>query len=92
MQSLLLSTYHKVRASYLNLEGNFCLAAAVYAMNAPEGPEGRVPMLLVFGAIPRMPDVKHAPSNQRTSLTAVPEARHIYARIVAKLLVHKDFK
>lgn len=57
------SSYRKIRSSMSNQEAsdNECLRMATYAINSTMGTEGLVPILLVFGALPRPVRTSAAP-------------------------------
>lgn len=58
------SAFNKIRESTDKSEANDheCLKMAFYAVNSTMGPEGLVPMLLVFGALPRPARTTPAPT------------------------------
>jgi hypothetical protein len=60
---------------------------ATHAMNQSLGPEGLVPILLVFGVAPRLPDVKRHFPSQLSRHNARVAARKEYADIISKLRI-----
>jgi hypothetical protein len=77
--------YTKLRGEYPTMPVDVVLQCAVHALNSTMGPEGLVPCLLVFGALPRIPHVNPThPVSTRRRFTLMRTAREEYTRIVAK--------
>lgn len=70
------AVYTKIRESLDKSEANDhdCLKMALYAVNSTVGPEGLVPMFLVFGALPRPARTTPAPT-QLQRQRAIDEAK-----------------
>ena len=84
--------YHTLRTIYLEVQADFpsvddatLLAISVKAMNDTVGPEGLVPSLLVFGALPRLPTIspRDYPSHKER-MRAMIVARNEHEKIVAR--------
>jgi hypothetical protein len=60
------------------------LAMYVHAMNTTQGPEGIVPITLVFGNTPVIPHVDQVPVVQATRLRAMHTAKAEYEHLLAE--------
>ena len=82
----------KVTATYRYLDKNFALTLSVKAMNDTAGPDGLVPTLLVFGAMPRIPLVPVALPGQVERMKAMEDARAEMSKIMAKSRLRRALK
>jgi hypothetical protein len=71
--------YRKLRDENPDVQKEVLLQCAVFAMNSTLGPDGLVPMLLVYGQLPRVPSLASTPIltvKQRISLMATARAEY----------------
>ena len=62
-------------------------------MNETVGPHGLVPSLLVFGVLPKIPDItKHECPSQKERLQAAHTARTEYEKIISKSIIDRGLK
>jgi len=74
-------TYEKIRLEYKGLSDELALSCAVHAANQTLGPEGIVPVTLVFGIFPRIgTKLPNQPERVRALLAAREEMRVIMAK------------
>lgn len=91
--STLRTIFQKLRCDFPNLPCDIALAKSVQAMNETVGPHGLVPSLLVFGVIPKIPNISQYESpNQKERLKAAQTARATYEKIVAKSIIDRGIK
>ncbi len=59
--------YKNIRLEYPDLDKKVALSVANYGLNVTVNSEGLIPIILVFGSIPKIPlaDVQYLPLNQR---------------------------
>ena len=57
--SMLRRTYKKFHLAHPNLPKELSLSMAVKDMNEVAGPNGLLPSLMLFGAIPKIPHIPH---------------------------------
>ena len=91
--AILRRIYQKVRADHKTLSPDLSLSLAVHAVNDTVGPHGLCPTLLVFGVIPKMPDV--TPNTfpaQQERLRAMVSARAEYEKYVGRALVNRGLR
>lgn len=84
------AAFERIRSS-TKMDDEDALSYAVYTVNCTVGPEGQVPMLLVFGALPRPARQVPAPT-QLERAKAMERAREDVARIHAKNRVRVGLK
>ena len=75
--------YNKIRASHPSVQPDIALRLACRAMNDTMGPDGLVPTLLVFGALPRLPTSHSANPTQEERQRALTTARREYETVIA---------
>jgi hypothetical protein len=61
--------------THVELPDELCIALSVKAMNDTAGPHGLVPSPLLFGVLPRFPEVDGQLPDQDTRLKAIAVAR-----------------
>ena len=78
----------------VNVEDEFLLSIAVMAVNTTIGPEGLCPILLVFGAMPKLPlpDSGPAAVPQAERMMMLETAREEYINLVAKIKLKQSEK
>ena len=77
--------FEKVTDSHPSMSKETRLTLACYAINTTLGPDGIVPCLLLYGALPRLPGVAAtAAANNRARYRAMATARAEYEQIVAR--------
>ena len=78
----------------VNVEDEFLLSIAVMAVNTTIGPEGLCPILLVFGAMPKLPlpDSGPAAVPQAERMMMLETAREEYIDLVAKIRLKQSEK
>jgi hypothetical protein len=79
----------KVRHDFHNLSESLALSLANKAMNDTMGPEGLVPTLLVFGAVPRLSIGDRPPPNKSDRMLAMDNARREMDAIVSDLRIKR---
>jgi len=85
--------YMKLRRDYPKLTPKLLLAMAIKAVNDSAGPEGLVPSLLVFGTMPKLPNVARLEhETQKNRLRAATTARLEYEKIVCARRVQLALK
>ena len=82
--SLLRRTFEKLSIDYPRLPKTTRLALAVKAGNDVTNSDGLVPSLLVFGVLPKLPDLSRIPSNQRERFRALAAARKEYEKAISQ--------
>jgi transposase InsO family protein len=82
-------TYEKVRFEHRGISDELALSCAVHAANETLGPEGIVPVTLVFGIIPR---IGNKLPKQPERVQAMISARHEMREIMAKLKVSRALR
>lgn len=81
-------TYLKLRADYPRVPEDVLLQCAVFTINCTAGPEGLVPSLLVFGALPKLPGVVATSSlSNKHRFRILANARAEYASHVARMRI-----
>ncbi len=85
--SSLRRTYMKVSEEHPKIPRGTRLALSVKAANDTMGPDGLVPYLLVFGVMPKLPDLSRLPTTQGQRFAALVTARKEYETIVSKMRV-----
>jgi Reverse transcriptase (RNA-dependent DNA polymerase) len=76
--------YNKVSLTHPDMPSQLRLALSVKAMNDTAGPNGLVPLLLLFGVIPRLPGDDSVFPDQTRRLEAIETARQENGRIVVQ--------
>ena len=78
----------------VNIDDEFLLAISVMAMNTTVGPEGICPILLVFGAMPKLPLPESGPAAvpQAERMMMLETAREEYINLVAKIRLKQSEK
>jgi hypothetical protein len=85
MHAVLRNVYLKVSEDDPKVPPDDRLLAAVSALNFLPGPDGLVPVLLIFGVLPRIPELAEAPRlDQKRHFAAMASARAENARLVAR--------
>ena len=74
----------KIQTDYKKLEKETILKLTIKAMNDTMGPNGLVPSLLVFGALPRFPAIANNLANQRDRMETLQMAKDEMEQIVAE--------
>jgi hypothetical protein len=74
----------KLKHDHPRIPDSVGLSMAVHALNITAGPKGLVPILLVFGKLPRLPHVDSVPLNQADRFKAMHVARAEYEQILAQ--------
>jgi hypothetical protein len=76
--------YNKVSLDHPLVPPDVRLAMSVHAMNTTQGPEGLVPITLVFGKTPVIPHVDQVPVAQAPRLRAMHTAKAEYEQLLAE--------
>ena len=85
----LLRIYQKIRFSEPDIALDLTLRLAVKAMNETMNPEGLVPSLLVFGALPRFPAFNTTLPNQEQRMRALQIARSEMETVSSELRLRR---
>lgn len=81
-----------IKRSHPALNPRLALRLVIKGTNDTTGPEGLVPSLLVFGAIPSLPDINKLLSSQREGIAAIDLARAEMETITSELLISQGFR
>ena len=92
--------HHAVRKVFLKLRlenpritKEVLLQLAVYAINTSTNPHGLIPVLLVFGMLPRLPDVGGTdPKTQQERMAMISTARQEYDALVCQRRIELGIK
>lgn len=84
--------FRKIREDTPSVDPDIALKLATKAMNDSLGPEGLVPSLLAFGALPRFPPAPTSLPNHVDRMEAMNIARLEMANITAQLRVQQALK
>ena len=90
--SMLRRVYNKVHLTHPELPKELRLSMAVKAINDTAGPNGLIPSLLLFGAMPKMPHVPHENPEVNARFKAMKTARGEYEKIISKSRVDQALK
>ena len=86
--------YNRIKVQHEGLSKNIRLSIAVNAVNNTAGPDGLVPTLLLFGAMPRigLPEAKYLHPTQKERFSAMASARKEMETITAQRRVKQALK
>lgn len=82
----------KMHDEHPELSDEHALSLAVYAMNATTNERGLCPMLLVFGVLPKIPEVARVLPCHVDRIKAMHTARQEYNKIIAERRVRQGLK
>ena len=82
--AMLRRIFKKAKMHHPELTKELTLSLSVKAMNDTAGPDGLIPTLLVFGALPRVPGLSSESPTQKERLRALETARSEFRKIIAE--------
>jgi hypothetical protein len=85
-------TYQKVAMTHAELPDELSLALSVKAMNDTAGPHGLVPSLLLFGVLPRFPEIDGQLPDQDTRLKSMALAREEYEKLISQSRISSSMR
>jgi hypothetical protein len=92
IHSKLRAVFRKLTFEHPKLSPELRLSIAVKALNDTAGPDGLVPSLLVFGALPRPPEIRKEFPAQRARFQAMHTARAEYERLVSAERIRRGLR
>lgn len=91
--AILRRIFSRTRSEFPNLPVDICLSLAIKAINSTVGPSGLCPQLLVFGIMPKIPQISpQSFPTQIERMKALQFAQKEYERIVSREIIARGLK